>query len=150
METNYRRLIVTAGLAVGLVSFFLLLTGAAVRYSDNAAFCLNCHTMVEPYETLQASNHKQFLCTDCHAPHDDYMAKVSFKFRSGMRDLYATTLGDIPQVIRNTPESEKIITENCIRCHYSTVEKTGMGEGRLCTDCHRYVAHNKLSEGKVH
>jgi len=144
MAVSRRKLMIIAGLVVGMASFFFLLADSALSYSDNARFCLNCHVMDEAYLSLQHSNHKQFKCTECHAPHDAYLKKASFKTRSGLRDLYATTLGEVPDVIAATQESRGIIQENCIRCHSSTVENTPMGDGRKCTDCHRTVAHRRI------
>jgi len=69
--------------------------------------------------------------------------KVIFKTKAGLRDLYATTLGEIPQVIQATDETREIITANCTRCHLSTIEQIGMGQGRLCTDCHRDLVHDR-------
>lgn len=151
MDKTKPKIIKIIGLMVGLLSFLFLLTDTAISYSDNAQFCLNCHSMDEAYDSLQHSNHKQFKCTECHAPHS-YLPKVVFKTKSGVRDLYLTTLGEVPQVIHATDESKEIISVNCIRCHQTTVERIGMGQGRFCTDCHRDLVHDKNNlgaEGKV-
>jgi len=141
-RTKLRIFVIVIGSAVGLLSFFYLLADAAISYSDNARFCLNCHSMDEAYNSLQHSNHKQFKCTECHAPHS-FLPKIVFKTKSGLRDLYVTTLGEVPQVIQATDESREIITVNCIRCHRTTVEQINMGQGRFCTDCHRDLVHDK-------
>lgn len=143
MDTKKSKLLTTLGLIIGLLSFLFILTNSAISYSDNARFCLNCHSMNDAYESLQHSTHKQFKCTECHAPHS-YFAKLSFKTRAGLHDLYVTTLGTVPQVIRATDESKEVIAQNCIRCHKTTVENVAMGQGRLCTDCHRDAAHKRL------
>lgn len=142
MDKPKQKKILIISLVIGLLSFLFILTDTALSYSDNAHFCLNCHSMEEAYATLQHSNHKQFKCTECHAPHS-YLPKAVYKTKSGLRDLYATTLGEIPQVIQATDESREIITGNCIRCHQTTVEQIGMGQGRFCTDCHRDLVHDK-------
>jgi cytochrome c nitrite reductase small subunit len=143
MEGKRKKVLITVGLVIGLASFLFLTADTAISYTDNARFCLNCHVMNDAYESLQLSNHKQFKCTDCHAPHS-YLPKVVFKTKSGLRDLYAVTLGEVPQIIRVTGESKAIISANCTACHKSTVEHTGMGRGRLCTDCHRDLVHKKM------
>lgn len=125
----------------GMLSFLFLLTDKAISYSDNAKFCLNCHTMQEPYETLQDSGHRQFKCTECHTP-NSYIPKVVFKTKAGLHDLYVTTLGEVPQVLQATDETKKIITANCIRCHQTTVEHTGIGQDQMCTNCHRNLVHD--------
>ncbi|KNZ71080.1 NapC/NirT cytochrome c domain-containing protein [Thermincola ferriacetica] len=145
MEKRVSKIIITVGLIVGMMSFLFVVTDAAISYSDNPEFCINCHSMDEAYMTYQHSTHKQFKCTDCHAPHS-YLAKVAFKTKSGLRDLYVTTLGEIPPVIKATDKSKEIIKENCIRCHLSTVENTEMGEGRFCSDCHRQLPHKKVEK----
>lgn len=144
LEASKSRILVIIGLVVGMLSFLFLIADSAISYSDNARFCLNCHSMNEAYETLQHSSHKQFKCTECHAPHS-YVPKVAFKMKSGLRDLYVTALGEVPQVFRATEESKEIISDNCARCHYATVERIGMGQGRSCMDCHRDIAHVKKS-----
>lgn len=143
VEQKRTKFLIVASLVIGLASFLFLTADAAISYSDNASFCLNCHEMNDAYDSLQLSNHKQFKCTDCHAPHS-YLPKVVFKTKSGLRDLYAVTLGEVPQIIRATGESKAIITANCTGCHKSTVEFTDMGRGRLCTDCHRDLVHKKM------
>lgn len=136
------KILVIIGLVVGLSSFLFLLTDKALSYSDNAVFCLNCHSMNDAYESLQHSQHKQFKCTECHAPHE-YLPKVAFKTKSGLRDVYVTVLGETPQVFHATAETKEIISANCTRCHQTTVEQIDMGQGRLCASCHRDVAHKR-------
>lgn len=131
-----------AWLVAGTLSLLVLLTNAAVAYSDRPEFCLKCHSMEEAYLSHQNSTHKQFKCTECHAPHS-YFPKVAYKTKAGLRDLYVTVTGKVPPVIRATAASREIIKENCIRCHYTTVEKVNMGEGRFCTDCHRRLPHGE-------
>lgn len=140
MEQRKTKILVVLGLVIGMLSFLFLVTDTAISYSDNGKFCLNCHSMDEAYQTLQHSNHKQLKCTECHAPHS-YIPKVIFKTKSGLWDLYVTTTGKTPQVIKAKAETKEIISVNCKRCHLATVENIGMGQGRLCTDCHRDLVH---------
>lgn len=144
MDTQKRKIILGALLVIGMVSFLFIMTNTAMSYSDNAKFCLMCHSMDQAYQSLQHSNHKQFKCTECHAPHA-LGPKWAYKTKSGLRDLYVTAIGEVPVVVKATEESKNVIKENCIRCHQTTVEQTDMGEGRYCIDCHRNLPHEKIS-----
>jgi len=128
--------------ALGVVAIVLFGLGAkaAFNYSDNPQSCILCHTMREAYETHMNSNHSQFTCMDCHAPQET-VSKLVFKTKSGMRDLYVTLTGQVPERIEVTEESREIIKNNCIRCHYRTVDHVEIGQEQHCTGCHRGVPH---------
>lgn len=122
----------------------MLFLGGGIAYADRPAFCGSCHSMDHVYSTWKMSNHKQFTCGDCHLPQDNFAKKMFVKGENGMRHTYHETLRDYPETIRVTPEAAKIANQNCLRCHQSTVEKTGMGAGgESCIKCHSGVVHGK-------
>lgn len=117
------------------------------EYLENSpSACKNCHVMDTAYESWFHSDHKnRATCSDCHLP-ADFVPKYLVKAESGIRDVTAIISGNIPETIRATESSQKIIQENCLRCHAQTVEKIADGEmdsERYCFDCHRSVAHGE-------
>jgi cytochrome c nitrite reductase small subunit len=56
-----------------------------------------------------------------------------------------------PQVIRMHEPGQKVVQENCIRCHSDLLERTtaatGMphGMGRQCWECHREIPHGRVN-----
>jgi cytochrome c nitrite reductase small subunit len=140
-----------AGLAVGV----LVAAFAALGYhgSGSASFCMTCHSMKEAGARWQQSNHKQFACIDCHLPDDHFIAQVSYKARAGLNDLYHETLRSYPATLAISAEARSIVRGNCLRCHYTTIEKTPMagGEGGDCLKCHRRLVHGRGPEkGGIH
>lgn len=129
----------------------MVFIGGGIAYADRPAFCGSCHSMQQVYSTYKESNHKQFTCGDCHLPQQNLAVKMYVKGENGVRHTYHETMRDYPESIKVTPQATKILNDNCMRCHTSTVEKTGMGAGgQSCIKCHGGVVHgNKLSRGGV-
>jgi cytochrome c nitrite reductase small subunit len=129
----------------------MLLSGASFVYSSGPDFCGSCHSMEHVYYTWQASNHKQFTCSDCHVPHDNIVETMYVKGENGMRDVYHEFLRDYPDTLYFTSRGKEIANGNCLRCHASVVENTHLAQGKLnCITCHRGVAHGqKMVPGGV-
>lgn len=124
--------------------------GAGYAYSDSPEFCGSCHSMEAVHTTWQASNHKQLKCTDCHLPQQNFAIKMITKAQTGMNDTYHEVLRDYPATMKLSPKGKAIVEDNCMRCHQSTVQNTGMGAGgEDCTKCHRGLVHgmNKSKGG---
>lgn len=120
------------------------IAGAGYAWADSPQFCGSCHSMIEPAATWRQSNHKQFICTECHLPHDSLAEKLVTKMKTGNRDVYHETLRDYPAALILTQEGRYIIDRNCLRCHSSTVENTAMGQGgQDCIKCHRALIHGR-------
>jgi cytochrome c nitrite reductase small subunit len=119
--------------------------------AESPRFCGSCHSMDYVYLTWQESNHKQFECTDCHLPNRNIVTKLIAKAESGSRDVYHETLRDYQPTIMVTQSGRAILADNCLRCHQSVVEDTGMAAGgQDCTKCHRTLVHGRnLSGGGV-
>ena len=59
-----------------------------------------------------------------------------------------------PQVIKMHAPGQKVVQENCIRCHNDLVNEVQIGQvtapmahadnGKLCWDCHREVPHSRV------
>lgn len=138
-------------IAISLLAAIISL-GAFAYVTDAPAYagtapetCANCHVMDSAYENwFHAPHARVTTCVDCHLPHDNLVNYWVEKGRTGMHDVYMFTTGQIPDAIRAKPGTKKIIQENCIHCHETTVETVMMGSqsfDRYCWECHRDVAH---------
>lgn len=128
----------------------MMLVGFGYAYAEQPQFCGTCHSMEQVYQTWQASNHKQLACTECHLPNSGLAVKVIAKAQTGINDVYHEVLRDYPATVKVTAQGKRFLADNCLRCHQSTVEKTGMGSGgQDCTKCHRGLVHgiNKSKGG---
>ncbi|WP_422663613.1 cytochrome c3 family protein [Sporomusa sp.] len=126
----------------------MLVGGAGYAYADSPQFCGSCHSMTESAASWQASNHKQFSCTDCHLPHQNLAIKLIVKGKTGMNDTYHEVLRDYPATMVISPEGKAIVNDNCLRCHQSSVENTAMAAGgQDCLKCHRGLVHG-MSKSK--
>lgn len=132
-----------------IAAFFagiLVLAGTqlAITKTDNGAFCGNCHVMSEAVWTHQQSLHAKFACNDCHTPHA-IVPKLPYKAQIGLHDIIVNTFMDVPDVIHSTTTMKDVVKQNCVRCHYASVQEVNMDVKPYCTDCHRSVPHmNKL------
>jgi cytochrome c nitrite reductase small subunit len=138
-------LAVVAVLGVGLY-----VTDFTAYLGNTPATCNNCHVMDNVYESWYHGSHKAWTtCNDCHTPHA-FIPKYYVKAMSGYHHVSAFMLGNIPDAIRAKESSRKVVQENCIRCHESTIDNldwqmgyTAHDEERYCFECHRDVAHGE-------
>ncbi|NCD24751.1 MAG: 7-cyano-7-deazaguanine reductase [Deltaproteobacteria bacterium] len=112
----------------------------AMTTTDQAMFCGNCHSMAEAALTHKQSVHAELACNDCHAPHN-LIAKMPFKAKEGTRDILATAMSNIPDLIHPGEETKEVTQANCQRCHGATTSTVIMQSKKFCTDCHRHVPH---------
>lgn len=134
--------IVVAVLAMG---YFAFVTDAPSYGGHAPETCANCHVMDSQYENWYHGAHENWAkCTDCHLPHDNFVAYYAEKGRQGAKDTYAFVTGNIPVAIRASYKTKTLVQENCVRCHEKTVESivmTAQPFDRYCWDCHRDIAH---------
>ncbi len=97
---------------------------------------------------LMASHHTVAACIDCHLPHgglEKWMAKAD----NGYRHSRGFTLQDFHEPILMTGGNERILQENCLRCHADLVHDLVVtaaekpGEEARCVRCHRTVGHGE-------
>ncbi len=117
--------------------------GLAVKGTDQATFCVNCHAMDEAAWTHKQSVHAQFDCNECHTPHA-IASKLPFKTAIGINDIVANMSG-VPNLIHISQKSRDVVQANCRRCHLGTTMTVAMNAKQYCTDCHRSVPHNTKS-----
>ncbi len=132
------------GVAAGLGLLVIRMSEAASYLSDEAETCINCHIMSTSYITWQRSSHRaEVVCNECHVPHTSAVAKYGFKAYDGARHSTIFTLRREPQVLRATPAAQRVIQQNCVRCHQPQLQRAAMlvNSQRRCTDCHDSVPH---------
>lgn len=141
--------IAVVGVVIGLI--IAGISAGSYHFAGTPQFCSSCHSMETVHGAWQQSQHKQFACIECHLPDSNPARQVTYKAAVGMRDLYYETLRSYPDAIKLTAEGREIVDGNCLRCHFSTVEKTNMASGRAsCIQCHRQLVHGQgLSKGGI-
>jgi cytochrome c nitrite reductase small subunit len=144
------------GVIVGLGGYTLYVSRSWVYVSDKAEVCVTCHVMGPYYQSWAKSSHAIWTnCNDCHVPQDNVLKKWAFKATDGLYHAAVFTFGSEPQTIRAREGSQKVIWENCLRCHTPLVsEYTKMGvdynsvkngDKKACWDCHRDTPHTMIS-----
>jgi cytochrome c nitrite reductase small subunit len=130
------------GFAVCLL-LFVLGTGA-YQYSGTSGFCVLCHSMASAGNQWKASRHKQFDCVECHLPPGNPVLRFTYKTRAGIDDLAQEVSGEYPLSINLSGKGRVVANANCLRCHFSTVERTPMvRQGQECVKCHRHLVHGR-------
>nr|WP_315123708.1 cytochrome c nitrite reductase small subunit [uncultured Capnocytophaga sp.] len=146
---------VLAGMLIGLAGYIFYISKAHSYLSDDPKACVNCHIMEPEYATWFHSSHgRNTVCNDCHVPHDNVFRKYYFKANDGLRHATMFTFRMEPQVIRMHAPGQKVVQENCIRCHSDLVDEVSIGKvtapmahqgnGKLCWECHREVPHSRV------
>lgn len=139
------------GFVVG-VAFFGI-AGAMLHATGTPTFCGLCHSMQHEAETFKLSSHRNLDCVECHLPHDNDAHYLIEKGRTGMVDMYHEVMRDYPERIELDASARKMVSENCLRCHESTMSyvRTGVGgdSAEDCVKCHSRIAHgsNALEGG---
>lgn len=140
--TTASRKLGVIGIACGVCIAFLIV--AAYHLAESPRFCASCHSMQYVTDTWSLSKHKQFLCVDCHIPPGNIYTKLSYKALRGSQDLFDEALRRYPATLTISPEGKKIANNNCLRCHYSTVENIPPAwGGDNCLRCHHYLVHGR-------
>jgi len=141
---KYLPLLIAGIAAIAVLAVFAYSTEFITYLGNDPTTCNNCHVMDGVYEGWFHAGHQQAAtCNDCHTPHE-FIPKYWIKAKSGFNHVTHFTLGNIPEPLRAKEETDKIIQENCIRCHSDTVSMVSVGQedtDRYCFDCHRSVAH---------
>jgi cytochrome c nitrite reductase small subunit len=144
------------GVLFGLVALVAHVSRATSYLSDNPATCVNCHVMAPQYVTWHGSRHRMVAtCNDCHVPQDSVLRHYAFKASDGLRHAFIFTFRLEPQVIRIHAAGQRVVQENCVRCHSDTVHATRLEQvrgddihhvaGLRCWDCHRETPHGRVN-----
>lgn len=147
--------IILLGAICGL-GFYVLVESKALSYlSDDPKTCANCHVMTPQYATWQNSSHREWAsCNDCHVPQDNVFRKYFFKAKDGLYHSSVFTSRSEPEVIRMHEAGDKVVQENCIRCHQDQVTDARLESmvddhyasrtERKCWACHTEVPHGSI------
>lgn len=167
--------IILLGIFVGMAIFTFRTSRAWSYLSDDPETCMNCHIMAPQFATWSHSSHRgKANCNDCHVPHNNFFNKYYFKAKDGLRHATIFTLRAEPQVIFIKEAGQKVVKDNCVRCHEQQMtcmqchikirpdSDALFGEGedeismlnaefteyhadRLCWDCHRETPHGRVN-----
>lgn len=142
--------LLAGGFIVG-VGFFVF-TNLFLHVSGTKFFCGQCHSMKHEAETFAVSSHRELDCVECHLPHDNDAHYFFEKGRTGMIDMYHEIMRDYPNRIKLDADARKMVAENCLRCHESTMSYVSTAPGGSqddCLKCHSRIAHgsNHLEGG---
>jgi cytochrome c nitrite reductase small subunit len=144
------------GLAAGLCIHIAYVSRFFSYLGDAPETCVNCHIMASYYQSWKAGSHRAWAtCVDCHVPQSGVAEKWLFKATDGLRHAGVFYFSKAPQVIRPIAGTNRVILENCLRCHSPLVTEftrmdarsEGMlsGKSKACWDCHRAMAHTMVS-----
>jgi cytochrome c nitrite reductase small subunit len=144
------------GLFVGLVALVFHVSRASSYLSDKPETCVNCHVMAPQFVTWSGSRHRMVAtCNDCHVPHDSLLRHYAFKASDGLRHAAIFTFRLEPQVIKIHAAGQRVVQENCVRCHSGSVHATRLDkvrgddihhvDGLRCWDCHRETPHGRVN-----
>lgn len=144
------------GCFLGLVLFLLFVSKAPSYLSDKPETCVNCHIMAPQYATWNHSSHRENAnCNDCHVPHNNIFNHYYFKAKDGLRHATIFTLRAEPQVIFIKEAGQKVVHQNCIRCHSELLHDTRMTSyntkfnhlrtDRQCWECHQETPHGTVN-----
>lgn len=142
------------GVLAGLAVLLFDVSQASSYLSDNPATCVNCHVMAPEYASWSNSKHRlAATCNDCHVPHDNYLRHYAFKASDGARHAFMFTFRLEPQVIRIHEAGQRVVQENCVRCHVNQLGETKLAmvrgdahpqDGMRCWGCHTGTPHGEV------
>ena len=133
---------IAIGIVLGVGVFVARLANAASYLSDSPRTCMNCHVMSDAYVSWQrGSHHHVAVCTDCHVPHENLVAKYAYKARDGMKHSYVFTRRAEPQVMALSAPAVPVVQANCVRCHRAQLAmiRLATSSQRRCWDCHENI-----------
>lgn len=163
------------GLVVGAAT--VIGTQVAVAVTGTNEFCGSaCHSHAQfVYPEYKQSVHfsnrtgTKASCTDCHVPHS-YPAKLFYKARAGVRDVFAEMRGTIATKEKFERERWRLAnlvwdemrannSANCRQCHdlarmaadkqsefTQKMHRQALDGKATCIDCHKGVAHVEAEE----
>ena len=146
--------ILLIGIVIGLGFYMLSIANVASYASDDPKACINCHVMNTEYATWQVSSHaKRASCNDCHVPHNNVFNKYFFTAKDGLYHSYVYTTRTEPEAIIMHEPGQKVVQQNCIRCHDRQLKNPKQSSlmadydvhrtDRKCWECHREVPHGR-------
>jgi cytochrome c nitrite reductase small subunit len=117
-------------------------------FSEDPTSCINCHIMQIHYDTWHHSSHSAVAtCADCHLPQDFPHSYIS-KADNGFFHSWEFTFQAFHEPIQIKPRNQRILENNCIRCHSNLVDQmmtfhvpADRAGATSCLHCHSEVGH---------
>lgn len=135
-----RAVLIAGLLAAGAGAFMALGPPHLLAKSESPEFCASCHVMGEEHAAWShAGAHRRVRCVDCHLPEGNPVVHYFWKSIDGMKDVVSFHSGHVPDRIELSDHGAKVVQQNCIRCHKSTL--AGIDTTRRCWGCHRQMRH---------
>ena len=147
--------IVLLGAITALAIYMIKVANVTSYLTDDPRACINCHVMTTEYITWNHSAHREVAnCNDCHVPHDNVLKKYAFKAKDGLYHATIYALRAEPQAIVMHEAGQKVVQNNCIRCHFDQVTDAKSVSwvdshlndrlDRTCWECHRETPHGRV------
>jgi cytochrome c nitrite reductase small subunit len=136
------------GILVGVGAYTFHYAEGLSYFSTDPASCANCHVMWPQYDSWhKSSHHAVATCVDCHMP-DAFPHNLIAKADNGWRHSWAFTFQNFHEPIQIIPRNERILENNCRRCHEAVVHSMlthhtpGHPHDEIsCIHCHAAVGH---------
>lgn len=134
-----------AGLVAGLSAHAFYYANGTSYLSNDPLACVNCHIMRDEFDGWRkGSHHAHATCNDCHVP-QTFLSKYWVKLEHGYRHSKGFTFQDFHEPIMITPSSDRVVQQNCVRCHVGLVDAIVGGaahdDSLRCAHCHDHVGH---------
>jgi len=132
----------------GIVVLFVLLILVLLSFkiiakTNTSEYCTSCHVVQEQYLSLiKGGLHNSLKCVDCHLPRDTKVGFYFWKLVDGGKDFIVFYSGRVPDPIKASSHTKKIVQKNCIMCHEGMVSRITVVD-RKCWDCHRRISHKQ-------
>lgn len=155
-QSNWRKTaLFFIAVIIGLGLFMAKEAKVLSYLSDDPQACVNCHVMTPVYNSWMKSSHREWAkCNDCHVPHDNVFEKYYFKAKDGLYHASVFTARAEPDVIEMKEASQRVVQQNCIRCHVQQVTQVKYDgylndhrenrTQRKCWSCHQQVPHGDI------
>jgi cytochrome c-type protein NapC len=138
----------------------------ALESTADADYCGSCHSlepMVLSYRDNSHGGANEFgvaaECVDCHLPHDNPVAHLTAKIRTGVHDVWVEWTTDTSQIdwLAKSDEREHFVYDSgCLSCHSELrsvadrVEEhrnyfAGVTDSK-CTTCHGNIGHSNIRQ----
>jgi cytochrome c nitrite reductase small subunit len=134
------------GILIGVGVFTFDYGKGGSYFSKAAESCTNCHIMQGQYDSWLKSGHAAVAsCVDCHLPQDNLVNNYLAKAENGWHHSWAFTFQNFHEPIQITPKNERLLQNNCVRCHAAIVEEMATTpadpQTLNCVHCHAGVGH---------
>lgn len=143
----YSALAIAVGSLIGLGVFTFGYANGFAYFGSDPKTCANCHAMNGQYAGWLKGSHKNVAgCNDCHAPHDNIVAKYANKAENGFWHSLKFTTQDYPINIQIRPHNKQVTEDACLYCHgnlTSGIQSTRHSSDQKisCIRCHSDVGH---------